>query len=661
MKNRTGDRRRSGLGNALRAAAVLIALCAAAPAPMVSAPSGTDVVEWADIDYRVLVEPRQLSHSGEPVALLLDKLGGRPRPPAGQRRADAVHHSLLDPLLEPYAFVLTDALDTRGPLPERPLIELGALWAPGERQPAWVELLRSRRYVVESDGAGRVRVFVPLSPRTAASALLEGSAGAGRLAFEEAWPVLRHPLAALSSSVGDGQSPVSVEVHPYDHQPARTRFRVGLVPHVVELEDFAPSGRRAPIDIAALEEFLREGWQLEGGKLSEDGQLTLLGSRPKRRPTLLGQPVTLADMAVAYRAVFHSAGDEPYMSLDRAHSPHVSLVNYGGRLRDTAIGMVSLLCDIRFKTFSVGMDVVAGEDVRDQIRKTLPQFMTHMERFGADPSSSGVVEQQTRLWFYPDSVELTLSPRGDLMALRRARMSAASERVEATTWVSAGREDPPWTRVTISEINNDYDRLAAMFPELRDLDQVVRLLSLFAWLQQAEVAGLPIPELDALLAVELPPLPTPRRFPQLLAFNALPETAGRGVTDLFDRSVVGRSLERLQPSTGALLPAERRFRRAGTTLDPRQPEQAALVEEFRSLPVGQADATTLDLLAYRAERLLMHRLTLGTLPADTRHYLSARQQGEGGLRTLSLGIGGLDLSMTKALERAGGRAATITF
>ena len=45
------------------------------------------------------------------------------------------------------------------------------------------------------------------------------------------------------------------------------------------------------------------------------------------------------------------------MSLDRGRAPWVAAVNFGGRLRDTSIGLVSLLCDVRFKTFSAGLDL----------------------------------------------------------------------------------------------------------------------------------------------------------------------------------------------------------------------------------------------------------------------------------------------------------------
>ena len=107
---------------------------------------------WVEIHYGAIVDGRRLSHSGESVESLLENLGGRPLPAPGERPADALAYRLLDPLLEPYAFVLSDALDSLGPAPDPPMVEVGHLYIPGARQPAWAELLRSRRWIVESDG-----------------------------------------------------------------------------------------------------------------------------------------------------------------------------------------------------------------------------------------------------------------------------------------------------------------------------------------------------------------------------------------------------------------------------------------------------------------------------------------------------------------------------
>ena len=82
--------------------------------------------EWVEVDYEALLDGRRLSHSGEPLAELLRRLGGRPLPAAGERAADRHAHGLLEPLVEPYAFVLADALDTLHPLPDPPRVEVGA-------------------------------------------------------------------------------------------------------------------------------------------------------------------------------------------------------------------------------------------------------------------------------------------------------------------------------------------------------------------------------------------------------------------------------------------------------------------------------------------------------------------------------------------------------
>lgn len=635
---------------------------------------------WLLVDYGALVDRRRLSHSGEAVGSLLSALQGHPMPPPGENREDAFSHLLLDPLLEPYAFVLPDALDAIAPAPDPPMVEIGDLWQPGEAQPAWAELVRARRYVVLSDGEGKLRLFLPWTGENAPSQA-DGSAlpappslEAARQAWDEAWPVLRHLLAAerrflaRRSSDRPEDHPLEVEVYPYAHFPARTTFHLGLDPLRIRVEQTQYSGARPALDLAAWQSFLDKGLQLEGARLDPDGNVRLIGSAPAQssggqgKPGLLGRPLALSDYAVAYRAIFQGGVGEPYMSLDRGNSPEMAVVNYGGRLQDTSLGLVSLLCDVRFKTFSQGIDVLEGRDVRAALRREIPAFRTHMERFAADARSQSVPTQQTRLWFYPDSVDLTLSPEGDVLILRRVRMSAASERLAEESFTGKkGDQDPPWTRATVTAINTDYDALARFFPELSDLDQVVRLLSLFTWLRQERDEGLLIPDLDALLALELPAEPTPRRFPQLLAYSAMPAGGAQGPVDVFNRHPVVEALERLLPPSGAPLSAARRTRRALAALDRRQADHAALAREMESIDMKSLDDGALDLLAYRAERLKMHQLVLATLPASERAGIDRRESAGETLRTISTGIGGLDLGMGRALAQAKRRGERVSF
>jgi len=638
------------MNGAMRAIVVLLLLA------LGGLPFSAQLTEgWVEIDYSALIDQRVPSHSGEPVAELLRKLDGRPVPAAGQRPADRSSHSLLDPLVEPYAFILSDALDTLNPIADPPLIELAGLWQPGQRQPAWVELLRARRYVVESDGQGRMRLILP----DPASASPGESPAAAERAFEAAWPVVRHVFAGEQRRLSTERKPlppITVDIYAYRHHAAGSLFLLGTEAHRVTVEETAPDGSRPPLDFSSLRDFLAAGLQLEGARLEADGSLRLFGSPVDEAPSILGRPLSLGDLAVAYRAVFHGGLAEPYMSLDRGYSPQTSIVNYGGRLRDTSLGQVSLLCDIRFKTFSLGLDIASGRDLREALRHTLPGFKTHLERFADDPGSAGVMAQQTRLWFYPDRVDMTVSPQGDLLAMRQVRMSAASERVLDETLQPAEGDDPPWTRATVQAVNAGYDTLTTHFPELRDLDQVVRLLSLFAWLRQAQGSGVLVPELDGLLNVALPQQWTPRSFPQLLSFNALPSAGASGVVDVFERVPVAEALERLRPAFGPPLDARRRFRRALAALDPSHPQMAALLENLRSVDVERATSIELDRLAYQAERQRMHFTVLRTLDGERREALMQRQPPGGTPRIFSVAIGGLDLGMGSVLQRATGRS-----
>ena len=64
---------------------------------------------------------------------------------------------------------------------------------------------------------------------------------AARTAWAEAWPALRHALAAERRRTG---RPLAVEVRAYAHFPARTRFLLGARPHRVTVDGTGPDGRR---------------------------------------------------------------------------------------------------------------------------------------------------------------------------------------------------------------------------------------------------------------------------------------------------------------------------------------------------------------------------------------------------------------------------------
>jgi len=632
-----------------------LAVLAMAVGSGVPAGSGPAAPGFVRVDYRALVDGRKLTHSGEPVDVLLTRLAGRPMPAPGERPEDALAYRLLDPILEPYAFVLPDALDAIAPPHEPPMVEVGALWETGEAQPAWVELVRARRLLLESDGEGHLRACLPASSLEASPGDLPAGkdpVSIAKEAWDESWPVLRHALAGerlrLARARGGEPPALEVEVHAYRHLEAIGAFDLGVAGWRTSVVDTGPRGGRAPLELSALASILERGLTIEGARLEASGRIRWFTSESDAKRTILGRPPSLADAAVAYRAVARGGNGEPYMSLDRAEAPQVANVSYGGRLRDTSLGLVSLLSDVRFKTFSVGVDLLGPGDVRESIRKALPEFRSHLERFAADPTAGAILNQQTRFWFYPDDVQLTLSQEGDVLAFRRVRMSAASERVRDA---GATTSDPPWTKDTVAFLNAHYDALSELFPEMADLDESVRLLALFTWLDAARAKGLDVPDLDVLLAITLPAQPTPRRFPQLLSHDVLPPPGAAGAVDVLDRTSVGDALDRLDPRGGRPLPASRRFGRDRAMLSPQVPDQAALAKEMDALPAG-ADAVLQDLLSYRAERLLMHARVLATIPTDRRTAIEERRKQAPATRVFSVGIGGVDLGMSAVLARA---------
>jgi len=69
---------------------------------------------------------------------------------------------------------------------------------------------------------------------------------------------------------------------------------------------------------------------------AENGRISAqLGTSLPRR-----KPVELAELAVAYRAVFHAGDNEAFISLDPHKAPTKVTVNLGGFLENTRIGFV---------------------------------------------------------------------------------------------------------------------------------------------------------------------------------------------------------------------------------------------------------------------------------------------------------------------------------
>jgi hypothetical protein len=526
--------------------------------------------EILELKYGKLIDGSQITHSGRTVSQELARLG-QPvfSAVAGSSRIDvdaqiaklvaagaapsgallsigslrvkqrfAAQKALVEPFLEPYSFLLEDLLETTDPASIRPnLIELASLFPNGAPQPAWADLVRTGYYYVLSDGRGYARIFVP------------GTAAA--TAYHRHLPVLRNVIAFLLASRTGADRSLKLDVYAYENDLITQTLRLHIPKLGLRLTEAPPTNfTYGSVNLGAIQEFLSQNLTLEGAALDARGQLVLIGARRAQRPTLEGQPVTMADMAAAYRAAFYAGEGEAFISLDPSPYAEQTNVNFGGRLQDTRLGWVLLRSDMRFKTIGDGYDVESGERLDRDLSRGIPGFLTMQMRQFSVPLTEWPERESTRFWFYPDNISVEQSADGTRMRIRSPRYTAAAER-QLDDGGDDAEHTPPWTRDAIAHLNRYYEQYAARFQEIRELDNVGRLLALFTWLKQKKMEGKLLIDLDPLLAVELPRCQTPRRMPQLLVAyfasrDANPQVWAANMSDLAEQ------IQNSRPRSGAL-------------------------------------------------------------------------------------------------------------
>ena len=151
-----------------------------------------------------------------------------------------------------------------------------------------------------------------------------------RAAYRRAYSVLRHPLNVLLPAGGQ----LEVEVFAYRNDYASAELTLFTLPYRFRAKAFPPQG--VPLDLAGL--VYPSGRKADSRARSWPPAKGSFYASRGPRPTLSGLPVTLADFAVAYRAVFHAGDTEAFVSLDRHPDPTLAAVNFGGLLEDTRVG-----------------------------------------------------------------------------------------------------------------------------------------------------------------------------------------------------------------------------------------------------------------------------------------------------------------------------------
>src|ERR1019366_8504346 len=104
--------------------------------------------------------------------------------------------------------------------------------------------------------------------------------------------------------------------------------------------------------------------------------------------------------------------------------------------------------------------------------------------------------QGTRFWYYPDSVEIQASLDYRQGAIAKAQFTADAERSRDDFGSSAEFDRAkksrlsPSIRMNIGDLNRNYSTYASIFPELKELSAVARMMGVCIWLQKANIAQL---------------------------------------------------------------------------------------------------------------------------------------------------------------------------
>jgi hypothetical protein len=477
--------------------------------------------QWVEANYDDLVERAQLTQSGRSVGEVLRTFDGS--------RHDQAE---LQYFLDRFAGMLDDVVAAERPDTATGYAPVCDSFPAGSAQPAWAALVRSGAMHISSDGKGRVRLYLPVKNT-------KGTADAAA-AYKAKYSVLRHPLAWLADK--NPGKPLSVEVFCFNNDYARRSLHLSMRTHSFTEAVFA-SGASQPLNLAEIRDFMRLAPRVDGARLS-GGSLILVGEKSSQQ-TLDGTPLSIADLAIAYRACAHSGPNEPFVSLDPHAQPTKVTVSLGGYLEDTRIGTVLLEADKRFKSLSTGLSPDGIADIASTVQARVPTFITTDQRRFASPIM-GSGWRGTRFWFYPDSIVVESNLSGTVAAVVSPRFTADAERSEedvrklGAKMESAKALLAPETKESIAEFNQDYDQLRGSFNELSELDVVGRIMGLCAWskrsLSRSQI------DWDALLGVELPAYRTPRDKYQLISSSHLVES---GESPAVSRKIVRHSFTRM--------------------------------------------------------------------------------------------------------------------
>ena len=441
---------------------------------------------WVTIEYGGLVNTSILTHNGETVGDIIKKIPMYNEDLKG----------LVQQYLEPNSILCHDVLLSTIEPDTPTLVNILDHYPVGSEQPAWIDLFKEGHYQLYYN-SHLIRVF------------LKGSEP--KSSFDKYHSVIRHPIRDVMNN--RKTSIDKVEVYVFNNDYAKTEIRLNTIPEVFDAKELDLSPKRRSIDLDSIEEFLAQGVILEAVEVDANNNLYFYGRKAKVQ-TLAGYYLSLSDIAVIYRSIFHFGNNAPYISLDKHEDNRYAKVNFGGNLENTHAGSVVLEADKLFKALSTGIDPNTHKLIKSKITKEVPEFYTEDERNLFEDRNEG--HTQIRYWFYPDSIGTVTD--GSIGAVLNHQFLADVERMDVK--VNASRA----TRNTIAHLNQNFTQYENAEDTFKELSTVGRIMALVNWLKGMDIDKRI--ELDDLLSVKIPSFTTPKKTKKIMAVTALAHTRG---------------------------------------------------------------------------------------------------------------------------------------
>lgn len=436
---------------------------------------------WVTIDYGGLVDKSIITHSGETVGKVIRQIPDYTDDLKG----------LVQQYLEPYSILCHDVLlATVGP-DTLPLINILNHYSVASEQPAWVGLFREGHFQLYYNNH-MIRLFI--------------KGDTPKESFNKYQSVVRHPILDLLASSNTSIS--AVEVYVFKNDYSTNKINLNTIPKTFSISEIDLRPKRKKIDLTSIENLLTQGVILEAIEVDDQNDLFLYGRKASPQ-TVAGNPLSLSDIAVVYRSIFHYGNNAPYISLDNHEDNRYAKVNFGGHLENTRMGNVVLEADKLFKALGTGIDPNTHQIIKTKITESVPEFLTQDERSLIDDSLTG--STQIRYWFYPDSIGTVTN--GSIGAILTNQFLADVERMDIKANVSNS------IRLTIDHLNDHFVQYENANSTFKELSTVGRVMALVNWLKVMNMDTRI--ELDDFLSVKIPAFSTPTKTKKMLAVTAL--------------------------------------------------------------------------------------------------------------------------------------------